>query len=162
MTLRSREQSLLIGCVCAAATIYWLVIAIRGLVWHDDIAEAVFGIAGGVIFATVLFRAARACVVVDGTCLKVVNTFRTTSISADEILEIRLGPKRPTLFYGAAALELRSGRELIAFGIQSHNPMLRGEDDSAQKLVSRLNEWLMDTRKQSTADKRTDRHGRAI
>lgn len=141
---------MIIGVVCALATIYWIVFVVRGLFWHESVVEAIAGIVFGVVFAAVLIRAATARAVIEGDRLTVVNTFRTTRINANEILEFHLGPRRSTVFYGAAAAELHSGEELIIFGIQSHNPLLRGDDDGARRLVEQLNGWLHGTKTHGT------------
>lgn len=143
MVLRSREQCVVISIVCALATTYWIVFAVRGYIGHDSLPEAVFGVAMGIIFAIVLVRASRARAVVDELHLTVVNTFRTTRVNAAEIREFQLGPRKSTIFYGAAAVELRDGQEIVIFGIQSPNTAVRPDNNSAQKLVDQLNDWLI-------------------
>ncbi|MBJ7459017.1 MAG: hypothetical protein JHD02_07515 [Thermoleophilaceae bacterium] len=144
MVLRSREQSTFIAIAGVCISAYWIIFAVRGFVTHDSVVEAMFGVAVGAIFATVFVRAGRARAVINGHELIVVNTFRTIRVDATEIREFRLGPKKSTLFYAAAAADLRDGSELIIFGIQSPNTAVRPNNTGAQELVERLNAWLVE------------------
>jgi hypothetical protein len=154
MSFRSREQSVIIFIIGMLSAGYWLVLATRAITWHHSISETIFLVFVAAAFAAVIFRAAYTCARVEGRRLMIVNIFRTTRVDIDEIVEFRLGPKRSSIFYGAGAVELRDGREIVIFGIQAPNPDFRPHDSSAQKLVNKLNAWLEETRAQIEAENR--------
>jgi hypothetical protein len=154
MAFRSREQSFFFLLAFLFSTVVWLVEAGRAIESRNSISQALLAVAIGVAFAAVILRAAYACARVEGRQLTVVNTFRTTRVDIDEIVEFRLGPKRSSIFYGAGAVELRDGKEIIIFGIQVPNPEFRPNNSSAQKLVNKLNAWLEETRAQIEAENR--------
>lgn len=149
MKLRSRKQAVIASVAAFGLAVFCLAIAIQAIV-EEKPAAFVFLFAMGVLFVFPIVRASRARAVVEGDMLTVFNVFSTTRVKADEIIEFRLGPNRPTFFYGAAAAELRNGEELIIFGIQTPNAATRPNDSSAQKLVDQLNQWLLDAKVEST------------
>lgn len=96
-------------------------------------------ILGAIVFVP-FWRAAGAHAYTHGNQLTVVNTFRTTSVDASEIVEFRLGPKQSPVFYAAAAAELRNRDEPTTFRIQAAR--LSSSRLNALGLLDQLNEWL--------------------
>lgn len=130
--------------VTVGLAIFFLVLSIRAMVTFDNVGAGVFLLMFGLLATYPFLRASQACAIIDGDRLTIRNVFRTTRVRAHEIRSFQLGPSKSTIFFAAAAVELHDGEELVIFGIQAPNPAVRPENASAQVLVDKLNDWLLE------------------